>query len=363
MVSHLDALRQEAGAFPQAPGVYFWRDDSGRILYIGKAINLRARVMSYFSNARRDRRTRDLLTRARHVTFELTGSELEALFRESALIKREQPSHNRLLREPRRLTYLKVDTSQLDPYLEIVTEVAGDGALYLGPFPSRSLARETVAYLHDVLPLRKCTAVKPRCRPCIYYQMAKCAAPMIDAEHRRRHEEAIARLHDLLDGRTDRLADWLRRKRDRLSESLLFEQAAEMQIRIDTLNDHRRQHAILEAAVACRYVVIRDHGTESDARVLLVAHGHVLAIRDLKALDVNGLAGWIRLHECLVDGAALEQNELDAASVLERWLRCNRRQARWVAIPHRASEEDLLERAAYILGAPVPAISGELLSV
>src|SRR6059058_5774581 len=88
--SHLPILREQAGTFPRAPGVYFWKDARGRILYIGKAVDLRARVGSYFSTARRDRRIREMLSRAGAVTFELTSTELEALFRESALIKQEQ---------------------------------------------------------------------------------------------------------------------------------------------------------------------------------------------------------------------------------------------------------------------------------
>src|SRR5919202_1283043 len=107
MLDHLPDLRAHARDLPEVPGVYFWHDSRGKILYIGKAVNLRARVTSYFSNARRDRRTRDLIERARSIRHEVTSSELEALFRESALIKQELPPFNRALRNPRKLFYLK----------------------------------------------------------------------------------------------------------------------------------------------------------------------------------------------------------------------------------------------------------------
>ncbi len=356
MVPHLDVLRLEAGSLPRAPGVYFWRGDGDRILYIGKAIDLRARVTSYFSNARRDRRTRELISRSRHITYELTGTELEALFRESALIKREQPPYNRALTKPKRLYFLKLDASILDPYLEIVREQGEDDSTYFGPFPSGSIARETMAFLHDVLPLRKCAAAKPRCQPCIYRQMNKCAAPMLGEENRRSHLEAIGRMRDILDGRTDRVAAWLRHKRDRLCESLLFEHAAEIQMRIDALSDHRRQHGILEAAIACRCVLVRDEGRaradgKSDGpRLLLVAHGHVLSVRNLGGAREEDLVAWTRAHEEVVKAARYEQNELDAAAVLERWLRCNRSQVRWVTVPHDVSDNDLLDRCRFIAG-------------
>lgn len=354
MATHLDILRQEAAALPHTPGVYFWKNEDGRVLYIGKAVNLRARVTSYFSHAQRDRRTRKLLLEARHIEYELTSTELEALFRESALIKQVLPEFNRALRRPKARYYLKFDLSRPHPFMEIARGKLDDGALYFGPFPSGAITRETMAFLHDVLPLRKCTAAKPRCKPCVYFQMGKCAAPLIDLDHQLRHEEAIRRLHDFLDGRVDRVAGWLEKKRDRLSESLLFEHAADIQVRLDALHDHRRQHAILEAAIQCRCVLIRDPGKEAAAeRLLLVAHGHVLSIRTLAGVRAADLAGWVRAHESVIDAAEKEQGELDAASVLQRWLHCNRSLATWVAIPNKAAEDDLVDRCHYILATTV----------
>jgi excinuclease UvrABC nuclease subunit len=350
MAAHLDLLRLEAGALPRAPGVYFWKDADDRILYIGKAVNLRARVTSYFSHARQDGRTRKLLHEARHIDFEVTGTELEALFRESALIKREQPPYNRALKRSRRLSYLRLVPDSEDPWLEITSDVGPPDSQSFGPFPSRTLARETLAFLHDVLPLRKCTAVRPRCRPCLYFQMGKCAAPLLDAEHRQRHQESIGRLQDVLDGRTDRVAAWLRRKRDRLSESMLFEQAAEIQARLDALNDHRRQHAILDAAVQCRCVLVHDGASTTTGRLLLVARGHVLSVRAAAGLEAETLAGWVSAHGAVIAAAQAEQNELDAASVLERWLHQKRLDVRWVTIPNTCGRDDLIERCAYVLG-------------
>ena len=114
MADNLPDLREQARSLPEAPGVYFWRDARGQVLYVGKAVNLRARVMSYFSTARRDRRTSDLLQRSRTITCEVTSTELDALFRESALIKQFQPRFNRLLLTSRRAYYIKVDAAHPD---------------------------------------------------------------------------------------------------------------------------------------------------------------------------------------------------------------------------------------------------------
>jgi excinuclease ABC subunit C len=350
MHSHLPALRMEARLLPELPGVYFWRDGEDEVLYIGKAVNLKARVTSYFSTAAHDRRTRDLLSRARSIQYELTSTDLEALFRESALIKRDQPPFNRALRTSRKPFYLKLDGARRDPFMEVARTTEDPASLYFGPFRTGRKVRETMAFLHAVLPLRKCTAAAPKCRPCIYYQMHTCAAPALDDQHRQRHREAIGQLFEMLDGRTDRVTSWLEHKRDKLSESLLFERAAEVQERLDHLQALERQHAILEAAMHCRCVVVRQSdGTGSGARMLLVAHGHVLSVRDGRELESGAVVRWIGAHKAVIGAVEHQQSEIDAASVLERWIVRNRKHVRWVAIPRDATEDDLLDRVNFIL--------------
>jgi excinuclease ABC subunit C len=303
----------------------------------------------------RDRRTRDLVMRARSIRFEMTSTELEALFRESALIKQAQPPFNRLLRTPRRAYYLKFDRSRPDPYMEVARAVDDPASLYFGPFRNGRMLRETMEFVHAVLPLRKCTAAAPRCRPCLYYQMHTCAAPALDQEHRRRHDETILQLFELLNGRTDRVTAWLEGKRDRLAENLMFELAAKVQERIDTLRNIERQHAILEAAIRCRCVLVvqRDaaHGTE---KLLLVAHGHVLSVRDSNRAQPDDVVRWVNAHMSLAQAVVRQQSEIDAATVLERWIVTKRNEVRWVAIPAEAPTDDIRDQVEFVLGLAAP---------
>lgn len=350
MAEHIDLLRDQARALPEMPGVYFWKDARDRVLYIGKAVNLRARVTSYFSTAQHNRRTRDLLTRARTIDHEITATELQALFRESALIKREQPPFNRALRKPRRAYYLKFDAAKQDPYMETTRQIDDDGSLYFGPFRTAAVMRETMQFLHAALPLRKCTAVKPKCKPCLYFQMHTCAAPALDALHRSQHEEAISRLYELLDGRSDRVVRWLEAKRDRLSESLLFERAADIQARLESLQQLLDRQTILEAAVQCRCVLIAQDGENaSDRRLLLVARGNVVSVRGRDGATPDSVVLWLRAHEPLTRAIMQQQSELDSASVLERWLNTKRDQVRWISVPHEYTEDQLRERVQYVL--------------
>ncbi|MGI8826851.1 MAG: hypothetical protein ACR2JC_14645 [Chloroflexota bacterium] len=330
--------------------MYFWRDGRGRTLYIGKAVNLRARVTSYFSRAQHDSRARALVKRARSIDHELASTELQALFRESALIKQVRPELNRALLTARTAHYLKFDTSQNDPFMQATTHVDEDGCLYFGPFRTVAVLRETMSFLHAALPLRKCTRVKPRCKPCLYYQMHTCAAPVLDEVHRQQHWEAIGRLYDLLDGRGDLVVAWLESKRDRLSEALMFERAADIQVRLDALNQLLSRQMILEAAVQCRCVLIAEtSGTHEGRRLLLVAHGSVMSIRTAIGSGTEDVVPWVRAHEPLIDALQRQQSDVDAAGVLERWLRCKRHCVRWIAIPHRCEPAELRERIQYVL--------------
>jgi excinuclease ABC subunit C len=338
--------------------VYFWHDGKGKILYIGKAVNLRARVTSYFSNARRDRRTRDLVERARTIRCEVTSTELDALLRESALIKREQPPFNRALRRSRQGYYLKLDAQHPDPYIEVARETSEDGSLYFGPFHSAVVIREMVAFVHDILPLRKCVAKNPKCRPCLYHQMGTCAAPLLDEAHRRQHQDAIQQLHHLLDGRSDRVIAWLERKRDRLSEGMMYERAAEVHERIETLRRLMARQVVLEAAARCRHVLIRDEGRNGeDVRLLFVAQGRVLGVRSAHGMSFADVNQWVRIHEALAQSLKSEQSELDAASVLEGWVRCNRERVRWVSLQDGLEPDEIEERLSYLLGDELEAVA------
>lgn len=222
--------------------------------------------------------------------------------------------------------------------------------MYFGPFHTATVVRETVAFLQSVLPLRKCTAQNPRCRPCIYHQMRTCAAPLLDDDHRRQHQEAIARLHDLLDGRHDRVITWLEAKRDRLSESLMFERAAEIQSRLDALRDMLTRQVVLEAAVRCRHVLILDRGRpHEEPRLLLVARGRVLSTRDLGSMGPKEVETWVRAHASLARAIQEEQSELDAASVLEGWIRYRREAVRWISVPPELSATELRDRVSFVL--------------
>ena len=175
--------RHLAEHLPNGPGVYMFRDDRGRVLYVGTSVDIRTRVRSYFTAAEQRSRMREMVARAASVSPVPCATALEARVREIRLIAEHAPPYNRRSRAPERAPWLKL-TVEAFPRLSVVREVQSDGATYSGPFSSREQAELAVAALHEAFPLRRCTSKLPR-RPqagasaCILAEMGRCDAPCI----------------------------------------------------------------------------------------------------------------------------------------------------------------------------------------
>ena len=165
---------------PSAPGVYLMKDANGRILYIGKARDLKKRVTFYFTRkGRTDLKTSLLKEKIASFDTILTNTEKEALILESNLIKRHRPRYNVILRDDKRYPCLRLNIKNPYPNLTIARKIKKDGTLYFGPFPSAGAVRETLKLIHKTFKIRKCKPItlKPRQRPCLNYQMGLCLGP------------------------------------------------------------------------------------------------------------------------------------------------------------------------------------------
>ncbi len=165
---------------PSAPGVYLMKDAKGRILYIGKARDLKKRVTFYFTRrGRTDLKTSLLKEKIASFDTILTNTEKEALILESNLIKRHRPRYNVILRDDKRYPCLRLNIKNPYPNLTIARKIKKDGTLYFGPFPSAGAVRETLKLIHKTFKIRKCKPItlKPRQRPCLNYQMGLCLGP------------------------------------------------------------------------------------------------------------------------------------------------------------------------------------------
>jgi len=177
--------RHLAEALPAEPGVYLFRDGAGRVLYVGKSVNLRTRVRQYFTSAETRSRMGEMVGLAERVDPVVCSTALEAEVRELRLIAEHDPRYNRRSRRPDKALWIKL-TLEAFPRLSLVRRVLDDGALYLGPFGAARTAELVVAAVHEALPLRQCSARLSPARvgaACVLVEMRRCGGPCLGPQH------------------------------------------------------------------------------------------------------------------------------------------------------------------------------------
>src|ERR687890_164034 len=223
-------LEEKLKNLPTAPGVYLHKDEGGKIIYVGKAKNLRNRVRSYFQSGRgHDRKTRELVKRIRDLEFIVTDNEVEALVLESNLIKQHRPRYNVLLKDDKQYPHLKLTVNEPFPRVMITRRIQRDGALYFGPFLPASLARRTIDLINRTFQLRTCDIeIDGRLpRPCLEYHIKRCLGPCVKGLCTpEQYQEAVRDVRLLLEGRNRELADALEGRMFEASDTMHYELAA-----------------------------------------------------------------------------------------------------------------------------------------
>ena len=228
-------LKDKIKSLPTTPGVYMMKDIKNKVIYVGKAKNLINRVRSYFQSNSDERLYCQFLTkRVTDIDFLVTDTEKEALILENNLIKQFKPRFNINLRDDKTFVSIKIDLNKPFPYLRIVREIKKDGSLYFGPYSSTKSVRETIRYINDVLPLRKCSEsiFKNRKRPCLYYQLHKCLGPCCNLINKETYKRLIDQTILILKGKNDDLIKTLKYQMEESAKLLRFEDAARIRDRI-----------------------------------------------------------------------------------------------------------------------------------
>lgn len=222
-------LAHQVAGLSTAPGVYIFKDRRRKILYIGKAKNLKKRIQSYFQPGRpHDPKTSVLLTKVVSLDTVITHTEKEALILESNLIKQHRPRYNIHLKDDKRYPFLRLNVTQAYPNLNIVRKVKEDGARYFGPYASSSAVRQTLKFIHKTFKLRKCRTktFMNRSRPCLNFQMGLCLGPCCLDVDPKEYAEIVNEVTAFLRGRTPSLIRKIKRQMKAAAEKQAYEQAA-----------------------------------------------------------------------------------------------------------------------------------------
>jgi len=222
-------VAEQLNRLPGSPGVYLMRDTEGNILYVGKAANLRHRVGSYFSAGQKlSPKLQKMVPLVADLDFYVTASEQEALILELNLIKRHHPRYNVRLKDDKTFPYLKINTGDDWPRVQVTRLLEQDGARYFGPFASARSVRRTLKVIKGIFPFRYCTRTitGTDSRACLEYHLKRCLAPCIGEVSRQEYATVVKEVILFLEGKQEKIVRELKKKMAKAAEALDFEKAA-----------------------------------------------------------------------------------------------------------------------------------------
>ncbi|NQT51770.1 excinuclease ABC subunit UvrC [bacterium] len=287
-------VQQKLDALPAACGVYLFKDKRHKVVYVGKAVNLRSRVRSYFQPGSSDERVfvEHMMPKVADIDWVLVASEKEALILENNLIKQFRPRFNINLKDDKTFLSIRLDRRKPFPRLELVRRYTEDGALYFGPYSSAGSARETLRLVNAVFPLRKCadTVFRGRTRPCLYYQIGRCLGPCCGLADDAAYGELLDEVELFLRGRNQELAERLRAKMLAASERREYELAARYRDQVRAVERTLEKQTITSARQADRDVFgYYKQGDAMRVQALLVRRGRLEDVPQW-GFDTRGLS-------------------------------------------------------------------------
>jgi excinuclease ABC subunit C len=354
-------LSRRVEDLPTGPGVYLFKNDRGGILYIGKAQNVRARVRSYLSGGDGRFRVPHLLDRARDVDVVVTQNVKDALLLENELIKRHKPPFNVRLRDDKQYLGLRLDPRDEWPRLTQVRRFRKDGAQYFGPYTSSAAMRDAVSNLRRIFPLRSCSDsvlrdYRRRGRPCIEYEMKRCAGPCCDLVEKGGYDDLVRGTALFLKGRGSELVEDLHRRMLAAGEAERFEEAARLRDQIAAVaRTVERQQIVAERPVDRDVFGMARKGGEACVQVLHVREGRVVGTQDYAFSDVRLDDGEVmssflgqyygREHERQIPDEVLTPGEICDDGALEALLVEGAGRKVGLRAPRRGSMVELVQMA------------------
>ncbi|MAG33779.1 MAG: excinuclease ABC subunit C [Deltaproteobacteria bacterium] len=272
--------KSSVASIPASPGVYVFLDDRGKPVYVGKAVDLRSRVRSYFGAGDARLVSALIQEKAHALDFIVTGSAKEALILENSLIKKHGPLLNIRLKDDATYFSLRLDLKEPWPRLTIVRKRKKEDVLYFGPYPSAHACRKTIQFLNRVFPMRTCpdSQLYNRSRPCISYEIGQCNAPCVGLVERTRYLKVVDRVVRFLSGRDQEVLKELEKDMLVAAERLEFERAADLRDRLQHMRTTLQSPQVARRGGPDRDIIgLADVGDEVALCVLHVRDGQLAA--------------------------------------------------------------------------------------
>ena len=353
-----DELKEKALSLPYAPGVYIMRDQTDKVIYVGKAKKLKNRVSQYFQDtASHTPKTRIMVSKIHHFDVIVAASEFEALVLECSLIKRYLPKYNILLKDDKGYPYLRLDMREIYPKITLVSKLSDDGAEYFGPFGGRSVTHDVMEALRLTLKLPGCHLQFPRDvgkgRPCLNYHMNQCAGWCQEGKSCTEYRQTMTQARELLRGNYKSVADEIRGQMLGAAENLEFELAASLRDRLQAV-ENLGQKQLVTAGTLADTDVIGYGETEAKAcfAVLHFSGGNLLDKEyevfpkpDEKTEAVSSLMKQFYLSRGLVPKRVLLPFALEDADLFSQLLEQQLGRLPKLLVPQRGDNVRLVELA------------------
>jgi len=352
-------LEEQLKALPANPGVYLFKDEQGKIIYVGKAANLNNRVRSYFgTSSSLSSKIQQLVSKIQDIEFMITNSEQEALILECNLIKKYHPRYNVRLKDDKTFPYLKINVNEEWPGVYITRRIKNDGARYFGPFASAGSVRKTLRLIKKIFPFRSCT--KPingsDKRPCLNYYIHRCLGPCIGAVTKAEYQEVINQVILFLEGKQELVLRELNHRMTAAAQQLQFEKASLLRDQIQAI---KRIIEGQKIAITLRgeqdAIALAQNGGQAYIEIFfirnnkLIGHDHFTmeGTHDEKPDQI--MTNFVKQYYAsasYIPPVILIQYPVDEMSVLTKWLKERRRGNIKLQVPQRGVKKRLINMVA-----------------
>lgn len=354
-------FEEELKKLPDKPGVYIMRDDKDVILYVGKAINLRSRVRSYFrENIGRGPMIDKMVSLVARFEYIVTDSELEALVLENNLIKEHSPKYNTLLKDDKTYPYIKVTVGEEYPRILFSREMKKDKSKYFGPYSSAAAVKDTIELLNKLYQLRTCNRSLPKDigkeRPCLNYHIQQCVAPCQGYIGKEQYRQQAAGALEFLNGNYSLILKDLEEKMKTAADQMEFEEAAKFRDLYQSVKKVSQKQKITDSAGEDKDIIaVCLDESEAVVQVFFVRDGKLIGREHYYMTHISGrtepgiLEDFVKQFYAgtpFIPRELMLQYEIEDIPLVEKWLTQRKGNRVYIRVPKIGAKEKLVELAA-----------------
>ena len=323
-------IEEQLKILPDKPGVYIMHDVDDKIIYVGKAVNLKRRVKSYFRKTDKTERIKRMVSLIDHFEYIVVDNEAEALILECNLIKKNRPKFNVLLKDDKTYPYIKIDIKSDYPNVTITRKIINDGSKYFGPYANPGAAKEMLDFIKQKYKIRQCKNFRSETRACLNYHINRCLGPCMGYVSKEDYRKQIDEIIDILDRKVDKVLKELEKQMIEESSKMNFEQAAYIRDRmlaIQRVNEKQKVSNITETNIDV--IGIAKSEIEVCVEIFFVRGSKMVGrehyfFQDIREMeDKEIISGFIKQY--YIDSQNLPnkimvREELEDQQAIEQWL-------------------------------------------